>query len=481
MKRAICAAALSALLLCGCGSNAAPPAASSAGESDMLIVTESYAEEGGYTDSLDNSWSYSYHVPRLPADTEGAAAINASIDLKFGQPVREALSEMAEGISLSCVTTAWKSYRCGDIVSIVVWAEADWEFTDYGVYLYNIATGEQMTTVALLDTLGVEQEEFLAALRRAACNGFDAQGLSGSAKSSAAFLPERSWTVGEENITTDVMTYALEDGTLRVILPIGTPAGAGWYYQTLTPKLNGSDGETAFTAGDYTLTWTSGAETMTLRGANDLQATVYGAWSVYIGAALIPSQTEGESEFLVLLTESGQVEYIDVTRGLAGGTLCLMPLGGVGDAVSLETAAENDALCAVTSDNRWVELSPLLTTHTAALPELLVGTWHMTLTDNGVERDCWLTVSADGTATWQQGMMNSPDNVCYTGTATCLGTAAEGMVLYLDMTGSAADGEPPLRCALTAVWGWEGVHFKQLSGDPLLPAEGYVWIDRPAG
>lgn len=483
MKRTICAVTLCALLLCGCGAPAADSsAASSAGESDMLIVTESYAEEGSYTDSLDNSWRYSYYVPRLPADTEGARAINDAIDEKFGQPVREALSEMAEGISLSCVTTAWKSYRCGDIVSIVVWAEADWEFTDYGVYLYNIATGEQLSTAALLDMLGVAQEDFLTALRRSAVQAFDAQGIIGAARSGNAFMQERSWTASAENIAVDVMAYVTEDGTLRAVLPIGTPAGAGWYYQTLTPELNGADGETVFTAGDYTLTWASGAETMVLlhRGDN-WSGAVRGAWSVYIDAAYVPAASEGDSEFLVLLTESGQLEYIDITRGLAGGTLCFMPLGGVSDAVSLETAAENDAPCAVTSDNRWLELAPLLAREGTA-PEVLAGTLHMALPQSASGQDCWLTLADSGDMTWQEGMLNSPNSRYYTGIARCLGMTEEGMVLYYDLTGSDADGEPVLRGTFAALCGWEGVKLMHLGGTPLLhDVSGYIRTDSPAG
>lgn len=484
MKRTILAVALSAVLLCGCGSGAPPVATPPVDEGDVIIVTETYAEDGNYTDSLDNSWTYSYHVPSLPADTEGAKAINAAIDAKFGQSVQESLAAMEDGLSLGCVTTTWKSYRWGDVLSIVVQAEADWEFTDYGVYLYNVATGQQMTTTALLETLGVEQETFLTALRKAAANAFDSQRIADNAQSSTDFLPERSWTLGDGNITPDVMAYAKEDGTLRVVLPIGTPAGAGWYYQIVTPEWE-SGGEATFTAGGYTLTQQAGTETMTLTTADGASYTVYGAWSTYIDAAYIAepvvSEDETGREWLALLTDGAQVEYIDLTNGLAGGTLCATALAGAGKAVSLETAAENDAVCAVTEENRWVELLPLLQERTGGLPDTLASSWHLALVESGVEHDCWLTLTEDGAATWQQGMMNSADGVFYTGTVTCLGTTAEGMVLYLDMTTDAAGGEEPVRCAVAAAWGWEGVQFKYLSGNVPPQVEGYVWADTAMG
>lgn len=484
MKRTIFAVALSAVLLCGCGAGAPPVDAPAADEGDLIIVKETYAEDGNYTDSLDNSWTYSYHVPSLPADTEGAKAINAAIDAKFGQSVQESLAAMEDGLSLGCVTATWKSYRWGDVLSIVVQAEAEWEFTDYGVYLYNIATGQQMTTTALLEALGVAPETFLSALRQSAAQAFDSQRIADNAQSSTDFLPERSWTVGDGNITPDVMAYVREDGTLRVVLPIGTPAGAGWYYQTITPELTTGE-EVTFTAGSYRLSRTEGTETMTLMDGDGVERTVYGAWSKYTDAAYVAEPTESEDEtpheWLVLLTEGAQVEYIDLTSGVAGGTLCVTPLAGVGKAVSLETAAENGAVCAVTEENRWVELLPLLRERTGGLPETLAAAWHMAVADSGVEHDCWLTLTEDGAATWQQGMLNSADGVFYTGTVTCLGTTEEGMVLYLDLTTDAASGEQPVQCAVAAAWGWEGVQFKYLSGNIPPQVEGYVWADTALG
>ena len=81
MKRRILAALLAAMLLLGgCGGKQNDAPARKA-DSDMIIITENYAEDGHYTDSLDNSWTYSYHVPQLTADTAGARAINAAIDV----------------------------------------------------------------------------------------------------------------------------------------------------------------------------------------------------------------------------------------------------------------------------------------------------------------------------------------------------------------------------------------------------------------
>lgn len=232
MKRRILAALLAAMLLLGgCGGKQNDAPARKA-DSDMIIITENYAEDGHYTDSLDNSWTYSYHVPQLTADTAGARAINAAIDEKFGDPVRGALKDMQQALSLGCVSVSWKSYRYEDVLSLVVKAEADWEFTDYAVYLYDACRGVQLTTAELLEKLGVAQETFLDGLRRSAAAAFDEQGYINTTEG-VQWVQERSWTVGAENVNTEAMVYADETGKLMAVLPVGSMAGAAWYYKVL--------------------------------------------------------------------------------------------------------------------------------------------------------------------------------------------------------------------------------------------------------
>ena len=144
---------------------------------------------------------------------------------------------MAGGVSLSCMYITWETYQCGNVLSLIVSCGWDFDMNTYSVYLYDTATGEQMTTAQLLETLQVEPETFLAAVRQAAAERFDGKyaGIGGDTDELVA--ERRAWTLSDENINLDVMTYADAAGNLYVYLPIGSIAGAASYEEPLTLDL----------------------------------------------------------------------------------------------------------------------------------------------------------------------------------------------------------------------------------------------------
>lgn len=477
MKKKICAGLLAAvMLLSGCGGKKddAPVRKT---DSDMIIITESYDEEGHYTDSLDNSWTYSYHVPQITADTKGARAINEAIDEKFGEPVRGALEDMEQALSLGCVSVAWKSYRCNDVLSLVVKAEADWEFTDYAVYLYDAARGVQLTTAELLEKLDLEQETVLNALRRSAAAAFDGQAYI-AASEGVSWVQERSWTVGAENVNTEAMLYADETGKLMAVLPVGAMAGAAWYYQVLDFMTETDGAALTVTGGDVTLTVTGEKAALRLEGVEETY-TVGGAWSDYISGVCAPLGEDG-CVYIFLVTSGGLVEYINVTDGLAGGTLCLSPLGGIGGVTALETDEEGQTVLAVDGEGKLHDLKPLVEAMTAEVPAALVGDWHMTLLHNSVEEDCWIELAEDGTAVWQEGVPDSSSCRMLRGSARYLGMTAEGIVMYYDLTDE-TDESAALRGTIAVRCDWDGNGLIQLGGDALLDVSGYVWPEQVFG
>ena len=74
-------------------------------------------------------------------------------------------------------------------------------------------------------------------MRQAAAERFDGQYGAVGGDDAALLTERREWTLSEENINLDVMAYADGKGVLRVILPIGSIAGASAYEQVLTPEL----------------------------------------------------------------------------------------------------------------------------------------------------------------------------------------------------------------------------------------------------
>ena len=198
-------------------------------------ITELYNEDFDYTDGVGNSGHYTYRVPQIEADTQGAEAINKAISDAYTPIVNGVLEDVSDKVSLSCFYVAWESYQYENILSLVVSCGWDSDVSEYNVYLYDIVSGQQLTTVDLLKALDVEETAFLEAVRRAAAAKFDTQYGAIAGGDTDEFLTERrDWTLSDENINMDVRTYADGDGKLHVVLPIGSIAGADSYEQVLS-------------------------------------------------------------------------------------------------------------------------------------------------------------------------------------------------------------------------------------------------------
>ena len=198
-------------------------------------ITELYSEDFDYTDGVGNSGHYTYRVPQIEADTQGAEAINKAISDEYTPIVDSVLETVADKVSLPCFYVAWESYQYENILSLVVSCGWDADINSYNVYLYDIASGQQLTTADLLKTLDVNEAAFLEAVRRAAAAKFDTQYGAIAGGDTDEFLTERrDWTLSDKNVNMDVRTYADGAGKLHVVLPIGSIAGADSYEQVLT-------------------------------------------------------------------------------------------------------------------------------------------------------------------------------------------------------------------------------------------------------
>jgi len=202
--------------------------------SDAVYFTNLYDEDLDYSDAVGNSGHYTYRVPQLAADTQGAAEINRAISEKYSPIVEDVLRNVSESVSLSCLYIAWESYEYGEVLSLVISCGWDAGMTDYSVYLYDTGSGQQLTTSDLLSVIHVSEVAFLDAVRAAAADRFDKQYAEISDDSfKEAIAERRAWTLSDDNINMDVPAYADAAGKLYVILPIGSIAGADAYEQVL--------------------------------------------------------------------------------------------------------------------------------------------------------------------------------------------------------------------------------------------------------
>lgn len=235
MKKAL-SLLLAALLLCtlaACGSRDVTPGTSASREPPQ--IAELYNEDFDYTDGVGNSGHFTYRVPQIEADTPGAEAINKTIAEEYGPIVDGVLESVSEKVSISCLYIAWETYQYDNILSLVVSCGWDADINSYNVYLYDTASGRQLTTADLLKVLDMGETTFLEAVRKAAADTFDNQYKDISGSDFDEFLTERrDWTLSDENINMDAPAYVDAAGKLHVVLPIGSIAGADSYEQVLT-------------------------------------------------------------------------------------------------------------------------------------------------------------------------------------------------------------------------------------------------------
>ena len=94
---------------------------------------------------------------------------------EYSPIVDSVLETVADKVSLFCFYVAWESYQYKNILSLVVSCGWDSDVSEYNVYLYDIASGQQLATSDLLKVMNVDEAAFLEAVRRAAAATFDTQ------------------------------------------------------------------------------------------------------------------------------------------------------------------------------------------------------------------------------------------------------------------------------------------------------------------
>ena len=94
-------------------------------------ITELYNEDFDYTDGVGNGGHYTYRVPQIESDTQGAEAINKAISDEYGPIVDSVLETVADKVSLSCYYVAWESYQYENILSLVVSCGWDSDVNQY--------------------------------------------------------------------------------------------------------------------------------------------------------------------------------------------------------------------------------------------------------------------------------------------------------------------------------------------------------------
>ena len=406
MKKLLSLTAAALLLItAGCGRSNAPPAsASSAAPSVSAPITEPtvessddttptiqkdeaagkpqnsrrlddsrivplYNERFTYTNPYGIEDTYFYEVPQIDDDTEDAKHINEMIDYRYGYLVERALDARSRNDFIDTNFIIWVSNWTGPVLTLQVTSSDTMYNHDVGSYHYNFATGQELTNLDLLEYMGyTDSAKTLNALQRATAQHFDLY-YGGDDLTYAAMLKKmRVQSLSElDNVFTYYSLFPYYTDGLVVTVPMYTPAGSGMYWtdvqvdpnkrQASGQILHGQDewftcdvtatGEvtvralTDYVTPDGAMTYQAMKEWYEL--GDKTEFAVSGCYGNYV-KMLMTSIGQDYAPYVFLLTENGNVEYIDVISGAQCGTMVNGgPLFGINGIVRFETGTAYDA------------------------------------------------------------------------------------------------------------------------------------------
>ena len=224
----------------------------------------------------------SLDVPEIKDNSDAAKEINSEIYAMAKDSI-EQVEDIINGTATEIyeppyVRISYEAYLNDEILSIIVKYETSYsDWTDYGVYNYNVATKEKADNKALLEKAGISEEQFVKMAKQSFGeialpdiddfvngNTNNTAGLSDEPDDSdseeasdeetevtdytedadSEVLYDENWragivadyicdyveTVSDKNINADMPVYLDGNGELNAVALVMVPAGAGQYY-----------------------------------------------------------------------------------------------------------------------------------------------------------------------------------------------------------------------------------------------------------
>lgn len=336
---------------------------------DDSRISTLYDERFTYTDPYGIEDTYFYQVPQIDDDTEGARNINEMIGYRFGYLVERALDARSRNDFIDTSYIIWVSNWDGPLLSLQITSSDAMYNHDVGSYHYNFATGQKLSNPEMLAHLGyTDDAKVMHALERAVAQHFDTYyGYIDPDQSAMLYMMRAQSLSNLDGLYSYYSLYPKYSHGFVATVPMYTPAGSGMYWtdvQVDPDKRQGSgqilhgqdEWFTCDVSADGAVTVRALTDYVTPDGAMTYQTmkewyelgdktefAVSGCYGDYI-KMLMTSIGQDYAPYVFLLTENGNVEYIDVISGAQCGTMVNGgPLFGINGIVRFETGTAYDA------------------------------------------------------------------------------------------------------------------------------------------
>ena len=336
---------------------------------DDSRISTLYDERFTYTDPYGIEDTYFYQVPQIDDDTEGAKNINEMIGYRFGYLVERALDARSRNDFIDTSYIIWVSNWDGPLLSLQITSSDAMYNHDVGSYHYNFDTGQELSNPEMLAHLGyTDDAKVMHALERAVAQHFDTYyGYIDPDQTAMLYMMRAQSLSNLDGLYSYYSLYPKYSHGFVATVPMYTPAGSGMYWtdvQVDPDKRQGSgqilhgqdEWFTCDVSADGAVTVRALTDYVTPDGAMTYQTmkewyelgdktefAVSGCYGNYI-KMLMTSIGQDYAPYVFLLTENGNVEYIDVIGGAQCGTMVNGgPLFGINGIVRFETGTAYDA------------------------------------------------------------------------------------------------------------------------------------------
>ena len=336
---------------------------------DDSRISTLYDERFTYTDPYGIEDTYFYQVPQIDDDTEGARNINEMIGYRFGYLVERALDARSRNDFIDTSYIIWVSNWDGPLLSLQITSSDAMYNHDVGSYHYNFDTGQELSNPEMLAHLGyTDDAKVMHALERAVAQHFDTYyGYIDPDQTATLYMMRAQSLSNLDGLYSYYSLYPKYSHGFVATVPMYTPAGSGMYWtdvQVDPDKRQGSgqilhgqdEWFTCDVSADGAVTVRALTDYVTPDGAMTYQTmkewyelgdktefAVSGCYSDYI-KMLMTSIGQDYAPYVFLLTENGNVEYIDVISGAQCGTMANGgPLYGINEIVKFEIGTAYDA------------------------------------------------------------------------------------------------------------------------------------------
>ena len=328
-----------------------------------------YSERFTYTDPNGIEDTYFYEVPQIDDDTEDAKHINEMINYRYGYLVERAQDARSRNDFIDTGFIIWVSNWNGPVLSLQITSVDTMYNRDVGAYHYNFETGKELSNIEMLEYLGYTDNDLtLKALQRAVAQHFDTYYGSDDPTYASELCKMRAQSLnGLSDVFTYFAVYPYYTGGLIVTVPMYTLAGAGmmWTDIDVYPDKRQASGQILHGQDEWFTCDVTATGEVTVRALTDYvtpdgavtyqtmkewyelgdktEFAVSGCYGDYI-KMLMTSIGQDYAPYVFLLTENGNVEYIDVISGAQCGTMVNGgPLFGINGIVRFETGTAYDA------------------------------------------------------------------------------------------------------------------------------------------